>query len=335
MTNIFAFSSDQFAAQPARLSKKVDRLAGSNRLAVLAEKIRVAHGEAQAAWVTAIDRCREAGQGLIEAKELVPHGQWLSWLEGVGIPSRTAQNYMQLARLPEDKYATVAHLGLRRVLELIGRLGQIPELGEELVIIGGPAMSAAVLDPAAMRPQPQRYGPDFWPTPPSLIAALQNYVLPGLPEGVIWEPAAGDGRLVRAMSSAGRTVIGSDLYPRDGTDPYDFLTGEPPVADAIVVTNPPFNNSEEFLIRGLALLDAQQIGGLVLLLRHDHLMAAGKTAAFNKAVCEIHCNWRPLWIDGTAGNPCWSFHWVVWHAGPRQPPLYLTEADLVAARSVA
>jgi hypothetical protein len=321
MTNIVTLRSDRIA-----------KPAASNRLPILAEKIRVAHKEAQAAWTTAIDRCREAGQCLLEAKELVSHGQWLLWLKETGIPPRMAQRYAQLAQLPQDKYDTVSHLGLRRVLELIGRMGQIPEIGEELVIVGGPAIAT---DPAAVRPQPRRVGPDFWPTPTSLIAALQSHVLPGLPEGAIWEPAAGDGRLARAMIGAGRTVIQSDLYPQDGGKPYDFLVGEPPVAGSIVITNPPFTLSEEFLARGLALLDSQRISGLVLLVRHDHLMAANKTLAFNQATREIHCNWRPIWIAGTEGHPRWSFHWLVWHAGPRQAPLYLTEADLVAVRAVA
>jgi Protein of unknown function (DUF3102) len=292
----------------------------SNRLPVLAEKIRLAHRAAQTAWAAAVDRCREAGQGLIEAKDLLAHGQWLSWLEEIGISPRTAQGYIQIARLPEDKYATVAHLGLRGVLELIAVFGAD--------LIGAIAGEPPVLDPTAMRAQPRRQGPDFWPTPPSLIAALQRHVLPGLPDGPIWEPAAGDGRLVRTMTSAGCTVIASDLYPQDDTEPHDFLTGKPPVAGSVVVTNPPFNNTDEFLARGLALLDAQQIGGLVLLLRHDHLMSSDRADALNRAVREVHCNWRPIWIAGTSGNPRWSFHWLQWGDGPRQAPLYLTEADI-------
>jgi hypothetical protein len=40
----------------------------------------------------------EAGAGLIEAKKLVGHGQWLPWLkENCGVSERRAQHYMKLA----------------------------------------------------------------------------------------------------------------------------------------------------------------------------------------------------------------------------------------------
>ena len=41
----------------------------------------------------------EIGKNLIEAKTLVKHGEWSSWLENnVGFSQRSAQNYMRLAR---------------------------------------------------------------------------------------------------------------------------------------------------------------------------------------------------------------------------------------------
>jgi hypothetical protein len=187
-------------------------------------------------------------------------------------------------------------------------------------------------DAAAQRGQPNRDGPDFWPTPHCLTTALVRYVLPDLPAGPIWECAAGDSRLVDAISAAGRSVIATDLYPQDDSEPLDFLLAEPPANTraAIAITNPPFNQGDEFLARGLALLDAGHLRGLVLLLRHDHLMAATKIAALNRATREIHCNWRPIWIPDSEGNPRWSFHWLVWHAGPRQPPLYVSEPGMTA-----
>jgi Protein of unknown function (DUF3102) len=45
--------------------------------------------------VTAI----QAGSKLIEAKALLPHGEWLPWLrDHVGISDRRASDYMRLAR---------------------------------------------------------------------------------------------------------------------------------------------------------------------------------------------------------------------------------------------
>lgn len=184
-------------------------------------------------------------------------------------------------------------------------------------------------DPAAQRGQPRRDGPDFWPTPSTLITALVHYVVPRLPPGPLWECAAGDGRLADALDRAGRTVIRSDLYLRDGSGfQINFLTQFPPIGGCITVTNPPFNQTKEFLRRGLELVASGHIKGFVLLLRHDHLMAGTRAPFFNRATREVHCNWRPIWIEGSEGNPRWSFHWLAWHDGPRQPPLYLSLRDI-------
>jgi hypothetical protein len=178
-------------------------------------------------------------------------------------------------------------------------------------------------DPTSLRAQPARVGPDFWPTPHSLVEAFICHVVPLLPRAMIWECAAGDGRLVNALLEAGQAVYASDLYPQDGSEPWDFLTQLPPIPMPIAATNPPFNASDEFIERGLELLDDGAIAGLVLLLRHDHLQAATRTTAFNRATFEVHCNWRPIWIEGTEGQPRWSFHWIGWTNRQRRAPLYL------------
>jgi hypothetical protein len=192
-------------------------------------------------------------------------------------------------------------------------------------------------DPAAQRAQPHRDGPNFWPTPACLTTALVQYVMPHLPPGPVWECACGDGRLARAIAATGRRVMGSDLYPQDGEIPCDFLTYKPPPSsrDRIVITNPPFNQNDEFLTRGMSLLDEGVIRGLVLLLRHDHLMASSRTTIFNRAVREVHCNWRPIWIPETKGNPRWSFHWLSWFDGPRCAPVYLHQDDVTLEEAAA
>jgi hypothetical protein len=93
--------------------------ATSNRLPIIAAEVRRLHDAVNAAARTAVERAREAGTLLLEAKESVPHGGWLAWLHEVGISARTAQGYMQLARVPESECATVAHLGLRAALSEI------------------------------------------------------------------------------------------------------------------------------------------------------------------------------------------------------------------------
>jgi hypothetical protein len=172
---------------------------------------------------------------------------------------------------------------------------------------------------AALRPEPKRPGLDVWPTPSCLAAALVRDVLPVLPEGRIWEPAAGSGVLVQAMTAAGRDVIASDAE-------LDFLSGAvPPDRIASIVTNPPFNVHSGFIQRGLQLLDDGTVAALVLLFRHDHLQSESRhpphcrLAAFRRASRVVICPWRPRWIPDTTEAPRWSFSWVTWlrdAAGP-------------------
>jgi hypothetical protein len=118
------------------------------------------------------------------------------------------------------------------------------------------AFLAPADDPAMLRPQPGRDGPDFWATPDDLIAAFIKHVLPLLPpDRAIWECAAGSNRLAAAIAHAGRRVFVSDKYPTDDLPLRDFLTTRPPAPDTIAATNPPFNILNEFLARGSELLD--------------------------------------------------------------------------------
>jgi hypothetical protein len=170
-------------------------------------------------------------------------------------------------------------------------------------------------DPASLRPQPKRDGSDYWPTPPCLINALIEHVAPTWPPATIWEMAAGDGRVAKALRAAGYCVFASDIEPRgDGIERIDFLRGDPPEPRLIACTNPPNNQLTAFISRGLQLLDANRIAGLVLLVRYDALTAASRAAAFNRASSIVTCCWRPLWIEGTRGNGRWSNAWISWLA---------------------
>ena len=59
------------------------------------------------------------GRCLIEAKDLLPHGEWLPWLtERVEFSPRTAQNFMRLAR-EWTNTQTLADLGASKALSLL------------------------------------------------------------------------------------------------------------------------------------------------------------------------------------------------------------------------
>lgn len=111
-------------------------------------------------------------------------------------------------------------------------------------------------------------GPDFYPTPEWAIHALiENERF----EGRIWEPACGDGTMVRVLASTGCPVDASDLYDRGfGVAGVDFL-GEYRHVDNIV-TNPPYNSAEGFVEAGLR----QASRKLCLLLRLAFLEGANR-----------------------------------------------------------
>jgi hypothetical protein len=182
-------------------------------------------------------------------------------------------------------------------------------------------------DPSARRPTPKRLDKDFWPTPLELRTALIRYVLPLLPEGRVWENAAGDGVLADALIQAGRDVIQSDIDPqRRGILRRDFLNDEPPPATSgsILITNPPFNVIDDFCERALALLDGGHLKAVVLLYRADKANTQERIEVFNRAAHELTITARTKWLPGTRGDeksPRWWFTWITWLADMEGPPV--------------
>jgi hypothetical protein len=76
---------------------------GSNILADLAARIRHEHEAGVLAIKRGLAHAVEAGKLLIEAREQIPHGQWLPWLrEQCSVPERSARRYMELAAYAAD-----------------------------------------------------------------------------------------------------------------------------------------------------------------------------------------------------------------------------------------
>ena len=111
-------------------------------------------------------------------------------------------------------------------------------------------------------------GPDFYPTPDWATHALVDNERF---EGRIWEPACGDGTMVKVLRDSGCPVDGSDLYDRGyGEIGVDFLKGARTVAN--IVTNPPYNSAEGFVEAGLR----QATHKVCLLLRLAFLEGANR-----------------------------------------------------------
>jgi len=105
----------------------------------------------------------ETGQDLIAAKERLDHGQFTAWTEAeLGIPARTAQQYMAAANRFAGKGATVAGLAPTTIYKL-ARKSTPPEIAAEVVqrIEAGdpltPAQIEARLDAAELAADRQRH----------------------------------------------------------------------------------------------------------------------------------------------------------------------------------
>jgi len=111
-------------------------------------------------------------------------------------------------------------------------------------------------------------GPDFFPTPEWATCALidnEKFV------GSIWEPACGDGAMVRILKDTGCPVEATDLYDRGYGQPgVDFLRTSRLVEN--IITNPPYNSAEGFVESGLK----QATRKLCLLLRLAFLEGANR-----------------------------------------------------------
>lgn len=103
-----------------------------------------------------------------------------------------------------------------------------------------------------------RGGPEDFPTPPWATRALMQCVVEDdVSAQTVWEPAANRGYMARPLAEYFGTVIASDLHDYGANYPIvDFLTGPSPTDFGQrvdwVITNPPFNLAEDFILRALS-----------------------------------------------------------------------------------
>lgn len=124
---------------PSALMERVDRAAVSlEQVVPAARDIETITAEILTLKQTAGDAIIDIGQRLIEAKEMLPHGEWLPWLnEQVEFSERAARRFMQLAREWTNRPA-LANLGATKALTL---LALPPEEREQFIsehhMVGG------------------------------------------------------------------------------------------------------------------------------------------------------------------------------------------------------
>ena len=89
----------------------------------------------------------ELGQRLCEAKEMLPHGEWLPWLEGrVQFSERTAQKFMALSREYESNPKLASDLGSEKAFALLSLpMEEREQIAREGVVVNGKTKPAADL----------------------------------------------------------------------------------------------------------------------------------------------------------------------------------------------
>lgn len=164
-------------------------------------------------------------------------------------------------------------------------------------------------------PRPRRKS-DFYPTRDPHAVAVLNPLTVGWPQDV-WEPAAGEGDLVRALEDIGLRVTATDLedYDGGGLGGLDFLKFERPLAPAII-TNPPFSLASEFIDHALGKLGVRY---LALLLKSDFWCAASRLplwAKYPPSLIAYMC-WRVDFTGDGAAPMTTAWHiWTPDHVGP-------------------
>lgn len=192
------------------------------------------------------------------------------------------------------------------------------------------AMFSELPDQARPVPAHARRAEDFYPTgQPEAIRALFAYDGQRIRDcRKVWEPACGDGALVREIRALGIGCIATDLIDRGcpNSSVADFYAARRSPAAAII-TNPPFCEISS-KGRGRWLRHTLDLPGwdyLALLLSWD--WPAGRTNGLGMLLDERLFSWCYLmrWkLDFTGeGNPAQRNAWFVWDRRDPRGPAHL------------
>ena len=144
-----------------------------------------------------------------------------------------------------------------------------------------------------------------------------------LKRSMIWEPACGDGQMIRALEDDGFNVgVATDI--QHGLDFFGCY-GLPDSRIKAIVTNPPFSTAADFASHAIDLMAAKK-GVVALLLRAD--FDSAKTRRYLFADCPMWSQKivllnRIVWFVDKNGKPKASpsenHAWYIWnhkHTGP-------------------
>ncbi len=160
---------------------------------------------------------------------------------------------------------------------------------------------------------------DFYPTPPEVTRALlavEGARIAEAGNGSVWEPAAGDGAMVRELEAYGFHCAKSDIIDRGcGADLVDYFAVTVPPARAMV-TNPPYKEISARDGQGRWLTHAFDLGldYIALFLNYDWPAAAGLARILARhPISRVYvARWK---VDFTGkGAPPQRNAWFIWDA---------------------
>lgn len=148
---------------------------------------------------------------------------------------------------------------------------------------------------------------DAYQTPAWATEAVIPYLPKSVRVGLVWEPAAGKGKMVKVLRKHRLKVMASDITRR-----RDFLKSH--VSVKAVITNPPFVLAREFIEHALAC--TQEFEGVVaMLLRVDFDSGATRRHLFAEHPafkCKVVLTKRIQWFEGSNGAPSENHAWFIW-----------------------
>lgn len=147
---------------------------------------------------------------------------------------------------------------------------------------------------------------DFYPTPDDVTEALIFAIDPNPETTKIWEPACGDGRMVKCLERIGPyAVVGTDILTGN-----DFLATPLPDGCNWIITNPPFSQAEEFIRH------AYELGvPFAFLLKSQFWHARKRYPLFKDCPPDyiFPLTWRPDFLFGArGGSSLMDVAWNVW-----------------------
>jgi len=182
----------------------------------------------------------------------------------------------------------------------------------------------------------KRRSTDLYETPGECTHALWLAEAPRLldiPDGKIWEPAAGSGKIRAVLTDLGFDVLCSDIkdWGCPGVVLRNFLDFDAPLTGAII-TNPPYGSRapERFVRHALRL----KVRYIALFLKANYFNAKERLQLHRDwpVTRTYPLTWRPDFTGD--GSPTMDMTWYVWDADRESAaPIPLPRPDIGQARA--